>query len=89
MLKQYRSLFIWKVKENFITYYGIEEFSFLANLELIKAQKFLVNFTGPKDKQLLVVSAFQEAIKDKYIGGGIISAGGYGKTVLALYLTIN
>ena len=69
-------------------YYGIKELGFPSKFRINSGTEISMNFTGSlKDKQLPIVSAFEEAIKDKYIGGGIISVPcGYGKTVLALYL---
>jgi superfamily II DNA or RNA helicase len=68
-------------------YYGISEFGYPDGFKINKGEEINVEFKGTlKDKQLPIVNAFTEAIKDKYIGGGIISVPcGYGKTVLGLY----
>ncbi len=69
-------------------YYGINEFGFPKNFRINEGTPIDIKFTGSlKPKQFPIVSAFEDAIKDKYIGGGIVSVPcGYGKTVLALYL---
>lgn len=68
-------------------YYGISEFGYPNSFKINKGEEINIEFKGTlKDKQLPIVEAFTEAVKDKYIGGGIISVPcGYGKTVLGLY----
>ena len=88
-MKRQHSLFIWKVSESsiFPRYYGIKEYGYPSNFRINKGES-RCKFKGSlKDKQLPNVDAFNDAIKDKFIGGGIISVPcGYGKTVLGLYL---
>ncbi len=69
-------------------YYGIKEFGYPTGFKINEGTPIDIEFKGTlKDKQLPIVTAFDAAVKDKYIGGGIISVPcGYGKTVLGLYL---
>ena len=69
-------------------YYGIKEYGYPSNFRINSGESIDLEFKGSlKDKQLPIVDAFNDAIKDKFIGGGIISVPcGYGKTVLGLYL---
>ena len=61
-------------------YYGIKEYGYPSNFRINEGEEISVEFKGTlKDKQLPIVDAFNNAIKDKYIGGGIISVPcGYG-----------
>lgn len=69
-------------------YYGIDEFGIPSGYKINKGDPISTEFTGIlKEKQYPIVDAYTDAVKDKFIGGGLISVPcGYGKTVLGLYL---
>jgi superfamily II DNA or RNA helicase len=69
-------------------FYGVENYGNTDHYKIAAGTNIDIKFKGSlKAIQYPIVDAYFESIKDKYIGGGLISVPcGYGKTVLALYI---